>query len=83
MIGINGSREAVELVKSGKLLATGDFHSFNQGCLGVEIAVRNLRKEPVPQELILKPMIIDKSNYKDFETPVEQRTCPKLADMMK
>jgi len=83
VIGINGSREAVELVKSGKLLATGDFHSFNQGCLGVEIAVRNLRKEPVPQELILKPMIIDSSNYKEFEVPVEQRVCPKLADMMK
>ncbi len=83
VIGINGSKEAVDLVKSGKLLATGDFHSFNQGCLGVEIAVRNLRKQPVPAELILKPMVIDKSNYKDFETPVEQRQCPTLADMMK
>jgi len=83
VIGINGSREAVELVKAGKLLATGDFHSFNQGCLGVEIAVKSLRKEPVPAELILKPMVIDKTNYQDFEVPVEQRKCPALADMMK
>ena len=45
VVGINGSKEAVELIKSGKLLATGDFNGFIQGCLGVEIAVRNLRKE--------------------------------------
>lgn len=83
VIGINGSREAIDLIKSGKLLASGDFHSFNQGCLGVEVAVRALHKEPVPQELILKPLVIEKTNYQAFEVPVEQRVCPTLADMMK
>ncbi len=78
VIGINGSREAVELIKSGKLLASGDFNGFIQGCVGVEIAVRALRKQPVPNELILKPIVIDKANYGPYETPVEQRTCPKL-----
>jgi ribose transport system substrate-binding protein len=83
VIGINGSKEAIELIKSGKLLASGDFHSFNNGCLGVEVAVRSLRKEPVPQRLILKPLVIDKSNLQAFEVPVEQRTCLTLADAMK
>lgn len=82
VVGINGSKEAVELIKSGKLLASGDFHSFDNGCLGVEVAVRDLRKEAVPRELILKPRVIDKSNYQTFETPVEQRTCPSLAEVM-
>ena len=50
---------------------------------GSEVAVRSLRKEPVPQELILKPLVIEKSNYQAFEVPVEQRVCPTLADMMK
>jgi ribose transport system substrate-binding protein len=83
VVGINGSKEAVELIKSGKLLASGDFHSFDNGCLGVEVAVRDLRKEAVPREIILKPRVIDKSNYQTFETPVEQRTCPSLAEVMK
>jgi ribose transport system substrate-binding protein len=78
VIGINGSREAVELIKSGKLLASGDFNGFIQGCVGVEIAVRALRKQPVPNELILKPIVIDKTNFGPYETPIEQRTCPKL-----
>ena len=81
VVGINGSKEAVELIKSGKLLATGDFNGFIQGCIGTEIAVRNLRKEPVPKEVILKPMVIDKTNFGPYEIPVEQRTCPTLQSL--
>jgi ribose transport system substrate-binding protein len=80
VVGINGSREAIELIKSGRLLASGDFNGFIQGCYGVEIAVRNLRKEGTPKEIILKPKVIDKTNYQPYETPVEQRQCPKLSD---
>src|SRR6516164_10899596 len=39
VVGINGSKEAVDLIKSGKLLASGDFNGFIQGCIGTEIAV--------------------------------------------
>ncbi|MFZ1884540.1 MAG: sugar ABC transporter substrate-binding protein [Rhodoplanes sp.] len=80
VVGINGSREAIELIKSGRLLASGDFNGFIQGCYGVEIAVRNLRTEGTPKEIILKPKVIDKTNYQPYETPVEQRQCPKLSD---
>jgi ribose transport system substrate-binding protein len=80
VVGINGSREAIELIKSGRLLASGDFNGFIQGCYGVEIAVHNLRKEGTPKEIILKPKVIDKTNYQPYETPVEQRQCPKLSE---
>ena len=79
-VGINGSTEAIDLIKSGKLIASGDFNGFIQGCLGTEIAVRNLRKQPTPKEIILKPVVIDKTNYGPYETPVERRTCPTLAE---
>jgi ribose transport system substrate-binding protein len=78
VVGINGSKEAVELIKSGKLLASGDFNGFIQGCIGTEIAVRNLRKQQTPKEVILKPIVIDKTNYTPYQTPVEQRACPTL-----
>lgn len=81
VVGINGSKEAVELIKSGKLLASGDFNGFIQGCLGTEIAVRNLRKQPTPTEIILKPVVIEKTNFQAYDIPVEQRQCPKVADM--
>lgn len=81
VIGINGSKEAIELIKSGKLLASGDFNGFIQGCLGTEIALRHLRKQPTPKEIILRPVVIEKTNYQPYEMPVEQRQCPKVADM--
>jgi ribose transport system substrate-binding protein len=81
VVGINGSREAVELIKSGKLLASGDFNGFIQGCIGVEIAMRNLRKQSTPKEVILKPIVIDKTNYQPYETPVEKRSCPSLDEI--
>jgi ribose transport system substrate-binding protein len=78
VVGINGSKEAVDLIKSGKLLASGDFNGFIQGCIGTEIAVRNLHKQPTPKEVMLKPIVVDKTNFGPYESPVEQRTCPTL-----
>jgi len=82
VIGINGSKEAVELIKAGKLLASGDFNGFIQGCIGTEIAVRSLRKQPTPNEVILKPIVIDTTNLTPYETPVEQRACPTLEQIV-
>ena len=66
------------MIKAGKLLASGDFNGFVHGCIGTQIAVRNLRKQPTPKEVMLKPIVIDQSNLTPYETPVEQRACPTL-----
>jgi len=78
VVGINASREAIDFVKSGDLLGSGDYNGFNQGCLATEIAIGNLRKEPVPKEIILKTVVMDQSNYRDYETPLERRRCPTI-----
>jgi ribose transport system substrate-binding protein len=78
VVGINASKEVLEFIKSGDLLGTGDYNGFVQGCLGVEIAIRNLRKQPVPKEINLKALVVDKSNYQPYETPMEKRACPTL-----
>ena len=59
----------------------GDFNGFIQGCIGTEIAVRNLHNEPTPKEVMLKPIVIDKSNSAPYEVPVEKRTCPTLQSL--
>jgi ribose transport system substrate-binding protein len=81
IVGINGSKEAVELIKSGKMLASGEFNGFVLGCLSTELAARDLRKQPVPQELVLKPAIYDKTNYEKFEQRVEMKKCPTLEEV--
>ena len=76
VVGINGTKEAVDAIKAGKMLSSGQADPFMQACIGTTIAVRQLRKLPIRQEIILKPYVVDKSNFAEFDKPVEQRACP-------
>lgn len=78
IVGINASKEAVEFIKAGDMLASGDYNGLIEGCLGAEIAIRTLHKQPVPNEILAKTSVVDKSNAQDYEIPVERRTCPTL-----
>ena len=83
VVGVNGSKEAIDLIKAGKMLATGEFNGFIIGCLGTEIAARSLRKQSVPKELVLKPAIYDKDNLAMYEARADNRECTSLEDELK
>jgi ribose transport system substrate-binding protein len=78
IVGINASKEAVDFIKAGDMLASGDYNGLIEGCLGAEIAIRTLRKQPVPKEIMAKTAVVDKSNAQAYEIPVERRPCPTL-----
>jgi len=81
VVGINGTKEGVDAIKAGKLLASGDYNGFLQGCIATAVAIRALRNEPVPKEIILKPSVIEKSNYQPYDVSLETRSCPKWEDV--
>ncbi len=81
IVGINASKEAVEFIKTGEMLASGDYNGLVEGCLGAEIAVRTLRRQPVPKEVLAKTAVVDKTNYQAYEIPAERRPCPTLESM--
>jgi ribose transport system substrate-binding protein len=83
VIGVNGTKEAIDAIKSGKLLASGDYNGFVQGCLGMAIAIRSLRNEPVITEIVLKPTVITKENYQPYDVPLESRSCPTWEETSK
>jgi ribose transport system substrate-binding protein len=78
VVGINGSKEAVDLIKVGKMLATGEFNGFVIGCLSTEIAARVVRKQPVPKELVVKPVLYDKTNYEKYQSRIDMKECPTI-----
>jgi ribose transport system substrate-binding protein len=82
-VGINGSKEAVDLIKADRMLATAEFNGFVIGCLAVEIAAKTLRKQPAPKEVALKPVVYDKTNFQRYEARAEMRECPTLEEEMK
>ncbi len=83
VIGINGTKEAIDAIKAGKLLASGDYNGFVQGCVGTMIAIRSLRSQPVVSEIVLKPTVITKDNYQPYDQPLDSRTCPSWDDAAK
>jgi ribose transport system substrate-binding protein len=83
VIGINGTKEAIDAIKSGKLLASGDYNGFVQGCVGTMIAIRSLRGLPVVKEIVLKPTVITKDNYQPYDVPLESRVCPSWDEAAK
>ena len=46
-------------------------------------AVRHLKREPLPEKVILPAEIIDKTNYKAWLVPVDQRSCPEWTDVVR
>jgi ribose transport system substrate-binding protein len=83
VIGVNGTKEAVDAIKAGKLLASGDYNGFVQGCVGTMIAIRSLRGQPVINEIVLKPTVITKDNYKPYDVALDQRSCPSWDEAAK
>jgi ribose transport system substrate-binding protein len=83
VIGINGILPAVKEIETGKILATVDFNMFKIGCVATRAAVRHLRREPLPDKVMLPAEIIDKTNYKAWLVPVDQRGCPEWSEVVR
>jgi len=81
VIGINGILPAVKQIETGGMLATVDFNMFKIGCTAARAAVRHLKKEPLPEKVMLPAEVIDETNYKAWLVPVDQRTCPEWAEV--
>jgi len=76
IVGINAIPAAISAIREGKMLATADFNAMHMSCLATEAAIRHLRGENLPGEIILPVGIIDQSNCGDLDRPFEKRPCP-------
>jgi ribose transport system substrate-binding protein len=83
VIGINGILPVVKQIETGAILASVDFNMFKIGCTATRAAVRHLKHEPLPEKVMLPAEIIDKTNYKAWLVPVDQRRCPEWSDVVR
>jgi len=80
--GVNAIPEAIAAIKAGDMLATVDFSALDMAALATECAVRHLRGEPVPAELLLPAGIVDRHNCHLWDVPFEQRAIPTLEEAL-
>jgi ribose transport system substrate-binding protein len=80
VVGVNAVPAAITAIKRGKLLATVDFDAMKMGCLATEAAIRHLRGERLPPEIMLPVQIVDRANCAQWDKPFEERACPRWED---
>jgi ribose transport system substrate-binding protein len=83
VIGINGILPAIKAIETGALLASVDFNMFKIGCMATRAALRHLKGEPLPEKIMMPAEIIDKTNYKAWLVPPDQRSCPEWSEVVR
>lgn len=83
VVSINATTEAIDAIKAGKLLASGDCNGHLLGCLGVMAAVRHSRSLPVPREWNYPATVIDSANYHGADVREQDRECPSWESLVK
>ncbi len=80
VVGNNGTLDAVTEIARGRLLASMDYDGFRMGAVAAMAALRHLRGEAVPREILLPARLIDHANHEAFLTPPEHRPLPRWED---
>lgn len=67
VVGNDGTDEALDSIKEGKLTATNATPAFIQGYIGVDMAVRTLKGEDVPSKIVEKNFVITKDEVENSD----------------
>jgi ribose transport system substrate-binding protein len=80
VVGVNAVPDAIASIRQGKLLATIDFDAMQIAAVATEAAVRHLRGEKVPDEIILPVSVVDRTNYREWDKPFAERALVRWED---
>jgi ribose transport system substrate-binding protein len=83
LAGVNAIPEAIAAIAAGRMLATADFDAMKMSALATEAAVRYLRGETIPAEIILPVQVIDSKNCAAWNRPFVERPDPVWDDIMR
>ncbi|MEO3474531.1 sugar ABC transporter substrate-binding protein [Roseomonas sp. CAU 1739] len=74
--GINGTIPAAQAIGAGRLLASIDYDGFRMGAACAMAALRHLRGQSIPREILLPAQVIHRGNHQPWLVPIEDRCLP-------
>jgi ribose transport system substrate-binding protein len=83
VVGVNAIPEAVAAIAAGRMLATADFNAMAMSEIATEAAVRHLRGEAIPPEIMLPVRIVDAANCAAMHAPFTARASPVWDDVVR
>jgi ribose transport system substrate-binding protein len=81
VVGVNAVPEAIAAINAGRMLSTASFDAMAMSAIATEAALRHLRGETVPREIILPVEIVDAANCATWDLPFAARSCPGWQDV--
>ena len=82
VVGVNAIPEAVAAIAAGRMLATANFDAMAMSELATEAAVRHLRGEKVPAEIMLPVQVVHTGNCARWNAPFAARPSPDWAKLV-
>ena len=83
VVGVNAIPEAAAAIATGRMLATADFNAMAMSEIATEAAVRHLRGESLPPEIMLPVRIVDAANCAAWNAPFVARASPIWDDIVR
>jgi ribose transport system substrate-binding protein len=83
VVGVNAIPEAVAAIAAGRMFATADFNAMAMSEIATEAAVRHLRGDMIPPQIMLPVQVIDLGNCAAWNVPFGQRASPKWEDVLR
>lgn len=83
VVGINAIPQAIKAIAEGDMLATVNFDAMTMASIATEAAIRHLRGEKVPRQIMLPVRVIDATNYANLDLPFQQRPCQSWQEVLK
>lgn len=83
VVGINAIPQAIKAIAAGDLLATVNFDAMTMSSIATEAAIRHLRGELVPRQIMLPVEVIDASNFAKLDMPFTARVSPSWQEVLK
>ncbi|MBM3530845.1 MAG: sugar ABC transporter substrate-binding protein [Alphaproteobacteria bacterium] len=81
--GVNAIPEAVAAIAAGRMLATANFDAMAMSEIATEAAVRHLRGEAVPPEIVLPVQVVEATNCEAWRAPFDARPSPDWNSVVK
>jgi ribose transport system substrate-binding protein len=82
VVGINGLPGAIERIEQGTMLASVDFSAFNIAAIAAHAALRHLGGEPVPSQIMIPAVLIDRTNFGAWQVPFAARLLMAWEDVV-
>ena len=83
VVGVNAIPEAVAAIAAGRMLATADFNAMAMSEIATEAAVRHLRGEAIPAEIMLPVQVVNAGNCAAWNAPFAARPSPVWRDVVR